>query len=311
MSYGNENDPFMRGEPNSRGYGPAGSTAHATGGYPAAGKGSVANSNLLPVLLVLLPWGVFFYVSCLFTYGYYHNAEFTWVSCGFIAAVSVTLVATSGRDPHRGEHLSAMGFLFLFALVFATLSGLWNYELHMGPYWAYDESREYTNVLPSEPAASFMDAGKLQFAAAAHVDTTESVGYKHGETYCVAPIKDPNTGSRVEFWAVCLNECGSRRDFRCDDAGDASARGAVTLTDHSQFMPGQYEYFKRAVKEAEASFDLVSASEPMFVRWLKDPDTYQKDMYDSGTGHFVLFLFVYFVFNLVFALQANYLLTRK
>lgn len=309
MVYGNENDPFMRGE--SYGRGPAGGNAPASGAYASKGyQGGGGGSNV--ILLVVAPWLVFLFVSALFTYGYYHNAEFTWVACGFIAAVSVTAVVTSNRDAHpSSQGLSALGILTLFALVFGTLAGLYNYEAHMGPYWNYDESREYTNVLPSEPAASFMDAGKIQFAQAARVDTTESVGYKHGDTYCVAPIKDANSGSRVEFWAVCVNQCGGRRDFRCDDASDPTARGAVTLIDHSTFMPSQMEYFHRAVKEAEASFDLVSSSEPLFVRWLKDPDTYQKDMFDAGTGHFVLFLFIYFVFNGVLAMQANYLLNRK
>lgn len=309
MVYGDENDPFMRGGPNGRG--PAGGTAPAQGAYANSGyatKGGYQSNAANLILLVLAPWVTFLFVLALFTYGYYHNAEFTWVACGFLAAVSITMVATSNRDATSS---SALGVLVLFAVVFGVLAGLYNYEAHMGPYWNYDESREYTNVLPSEPAASFMDAGKIQFANAARVDTTESVGYKHGDTYCVAPIKDANSGSRVEFWAVCVNQCGGRRDFRCDDASDPAARGAVTLSDHSTFMPGQMEYFKRAVKEAEASFDLVSSSEPMFVRWLKDPDTYQKDMFDAGTGHFVLFLFVYFVFNGVLAMQANYLLNRK
>jgi len=300
-----ENDPFLRGGPHSRG--PAGGTASQGAYYHTKPASSGGESSIYA--LVLVPWFVFLSVLLLFTYGYAHTPEFTWVFCGFLAAGSLTAVAMSRRDAN--PYMSALGVLVLFALVFGTLGGLYNYEVHMAPYWNYDGSREYTNVLPSEPAGSVMDAGKLQFANVAHVDTTESVGYKHGDTYCVAPIKDGNSGSRVEFWAVCVNQCSGRRDFRCDDVSDPAARSAVVLIDHSTFMPSQMEYFKRAVKEAEASFDLVSSSEPMFVRWIKDPDTYQKDLFSAGTGHFALFVFIYFVFNGILALQANFLVKQS
>lgn len=299
-----ENDPFLRGAGGPHSRGPAGGTAPAYGKYGAQQSGGMRDF----VMLLALPWFAFALTLILFTYAYHHSQGLCWGVLAIMGAMSFT-AAASYRDGGNAA-FSSVGILCLFACAFGGMVGLYNYESHMAPFYTYDESREYTNVLPSEPAASFLDAGKLQFATAAKVDTTQSVGYKHGDTYCVAPITDATSGSRIEFWAVCLNACGARRDFRCDDAGDPSARGAVALQDHGYFMPGQLEYFKRAIKEAEASFDLVSASEPMFVRWIKDPDTYQQNMFNAGTGHVAFFVFLYFLFNGVLALQANVLLRK-
>jgi len=296
-------DPFLGG---------GGTGTRGAGVHPGAGTyGKSGGAHPFGLMVfVVVPWVLFAVVLTMFTYVYYHHPAVCWGLLAFAAACSTLTCMSSYRDGPPQTSYAALGVLCLFALVFAALTGLYNYEKHMAPFWTYDESREYTNVLPSEPAASFLDAGKIQFAQSARVDTTESVGYKHGDTYCVAPIKDANSGSRVEFWAVCVNQCGGRRDFRCDDSGDPNARGAVTLNDHGNFLPSQMKYFERAVKEAEASFDLVSASEPMFVRWTADPDTYQKNMFDSGTGHFVFFLVLYVFFNGVLAMQANYLVRK-
>merc|ERR1719453_2840516 len=97
--------------------------------------------------------------------------------------------------------------------------------------------------------------------------------------------------------------CAQRNDFRCDDAGDESARGGVVVMDTSFLTPTHFEYYQRAVKEAEAAFDLVSASEPLFVRWIKDPSSYQMAMFGAGSANFIIFGLIYFVFNGLLALQ--------
>ena len=42
--------------------------------------------------------------------------------------------------------------------------------------------------------------------------------------YCVAPILDPSSTTRVEFWAVGMDCCAERGDFQC---GDATAEGTA------------------------------------------------------------------------------------
>ena len=45
-------------------------------------------------------------------------------------------------------------------------------------YWLYHDSHAYANVLPSEPAAGYLDAGKLVFAEEAHIDARRGMGFK-------------------------------------------------------------------------------------------------------------------------------------
>ena len=45
-------------------------------------------------------------------------------------------------------------------------------------YWLYHDSHAYANVLPSEPAAGYLDAGKLVFADEAHIDARRGMGFK-------------------------------------------------------------------------------------------------------------------------------------
>lgn len=226
----------------------------------------------------------------LFAKVYYHSPLVSWSFALLCVGSGILSVQMS-----KSLYLRAYGGLLIFSAILGTTSGLYIYESHMAAYYAYDESREFTNVLPSEPAASVMDAGKLVFAAEARVETTQSIGYKHGDTYCVAPIKDTGSGTRVEFWAVCLNKCEARRDFRCDDVADPAARGAVVLADPSTFFPSQMLHYQQAVKQAEAAFDIVSATEPLFVRWVKDPDAFQQALLATATGQSAFFVIVYFL----------------
>lgn len=272
-------------------------------GQSRAARPSQKASRDLPVL-VALPWLVFTVVVCLFSYLYHHQPSLCWGLVGAAAVASFAAQATYREGEGGSANLSLIGLLSLFAVGFGSAVGLYNYEAHMAPYFSYDSSRAYTNVLPSEPAGAFADAGKIIFARQAKVDTAQSVGYKHGETYCVAPVTDPTSGSRVEFWAVCLNACGSRRDFRCDSAGDPSAHGAIAVRDHGFLLPGKMDFYKRAVREAEAAFDLVSSSEPLFVRWIADPDAYQEQSLSKGTTNVITAALAYFAVNGVFAWQA-------
>lgn len=282
----------------------------ASGARATSGKGG-GSSNPSVVALFLVPYVLFCIVAALFSYSFsYHSPWWTSILCCGIGLVSVSMIASSGRE-QGVTGMAAMGFLCLIALLLGASFGLWNYEVHMGPYRKYDESREYTNVLPSEPAAAFMDAGKIHFAEVARVDVARSVGYKHGDTYCVAPIKGAAQGSKVEFWAVGQGCCGGRRDFRCDDASDPNAHGALALMDQHYLTPSQVKYYQRAVRQAEASFDLVSASEPLFVRWVADPDARQAELLAEGQWQLGLALVGYAAVSLVFAAQASFVLNRK
>merc|ERR1719359_1368204 len=167
-----------------------------------------------------------------------------------------------------------LGALWLISLTAGMVCGRYLYGEYMAAYWKYEGSRIYRNLLPSEPAAAYSDAGKIHFADVSTVETHQSVGYMHGKRYCVAPIMDPYSTTRVEFWAVGLDCCDQRNHFYCDDSGDLSVHAGAVLVDENM-LKAELLYYKRAVSVAEAAFSLVSAEDPIFVHWVRSPEAYQ------------------------------------
>lgn len=249
----------------------------------------------------------FLAVMVSFTYLYHHSWEWVWILSGSIAAIGWAMVTTNPAAQPGGRRTT--GALVVIAVIFGAIAGQRNYAKHMATYYNYSGSREFTDVLPTEPAAAHADAGKITFASVAMVDTTKSVGYKKGDTYCVAPIMEPSSGQRVEFWAVGMNCCSGRNDFRCGDVGSPAVKSGVVLMDWdtNSLLPTQHEYYLKAVKEAEAAFDLVSASEPLLLFWTKDPAGYVASMHTAAIGDLTVCTLFYAVFNTMvayFSMQA-------
>jgi len=281
--------------------------------YPDTGASSGSSRPVSP-LQVVLPWLMFTLIVMLFTYGYHHIPALVWVTAALCGCFACIFMFTSGGD-QEGRASVVLGVLCSFSILLAILGGLANYTWNMAPYWAYEESREYRNVLPSEAAAAHADAGKIFFAEAARIDTTKAVGFKAGSTYCVAPILDPSSTTRVEFWAVGMDCCAERGDFQCGDAtaeGTAAAHAGVVVMDN-RFLNGvsHFEYFAKAVKEAEAANDLVSAKDPLYLYWVKDPEAVQSSLFAKGTSSFLLYSGLYLLFNANFAFLASKLPGRK
>merc|ERR1719252_176444 len=264
----------MRGGVSGAGRAP-GVPAPSLGRQKTASSGSSRTPTLL---FFLLPWLMFVLVMMLFTYGYHHIPGLVWSTVCLLSCFSLIFIFTTPGEGAEGRSAVSLGFLCGFAIVLSTLAGLHNYGTNMEQYWMYEEAREYHNVLPSEPAAAHADAGKITFAEAARIDTTKAVGYKAASTYCVAPILDPSSNNRVEFWAVGLDCCAPRGEFNCDDA---------------------------AKEGAEAANDLVSAMEPIFVRWVKDPAAVQASFFAAGTGALFGYCILHLVANILLALLST------
>merc|ERR1719473_98492 len=250
-----------------------------------------------------MPWLMFVALSCLFAFAYNHYAAVVWcVTAGFFVICAVFAVLDS-RNRMGGGWYFSLALLCFFACLTATVSGIYNYQQHFYPFWAYDENRAYSNVLPSEPAAAHGDAGKIIFANNARVDTTRAVGYKSGTVYCVAPIMDDTQTSRVEYWAAGVDCCMQRADFHCDDAWNNAARSGVVVIDQEDlFFPStnkRHAYYMKAVKEAEAAYDIVSAEEPIFVRWVSDPQSFQDNFWRSGVGFLIASCCVYLLVSII------------
>jgi heme/copper-type cytochrome/quinol oxidase subunit 4 len=283
-----ENDPFLTHGGQNR-------------AAPRTGKGAYAqrSSGVLTgaLSLIALPELVFAVITTLYAFVYHHFPEVVMLAVIGFVALSVMFVTLSSRI--EGRWYLMLGVLCFMATVMGTLYGLYNYHENFLQYEAYSANREYSNVLPSEPAAAHADAGKIEFAKSARIDTTKAVGYKQGDVYCVVPIMDDMQTSRVEYWAAGMNCCKQRADFQCDDAGSADAHSGVVILDTNSFFPSNRDVYEKAVREAEAAFDIVSSPNPLFVRWVKDPQQVQ-DMYErSGVGYLLVGWAVYFLLSII------------
>lgn len=269
---------------------PAFTPAQQPPAYPAGGSGygkaGKAPINLR-VALVVFPLVTF---------------VMTAVSCTFvwsepILAVSFSLMALANSirkgappstwgGPHGLPFESLMAiYSSLMALVAGGVTGAYAYEAYGQPFLAVTLGRSYDNVLASFPGAAYADGGQFRFASSSTVDTSKALGYRDIQTYCVAPIIDSGETQirRVSFWAVGIDCCGWRGDFRCHDAGNVGARSAVVAADDGIFSKSKTEYI-RAAKQAAAEYDLAVGVNAIFVHWVQDPKQVQWTNFVKALG---------------------------
>jgi len=179
-----------------------------------------------------------------------------------------------------------VGVCGLSALFWGDLLGRYCFASYGYFALMYANSRTYYNVDAAQRAGAVGDAGRLVFAAEAHVDAGRAVGYidSDGSTYCVAPILGLGEPRRVEFWAVGMDCCALRGGFHCGAADDPDARGAAVLfrppsmgplgallhSDHGQKL----DKYDVARKKAQATLGIYggNSEEAVLVSWLTDED---------------------------------------
>jgi hypothetical protein len=291
-----ETDPFLTGA--ARG-GAAGTRARGANKYDS-GSGMMAGAYNL----ILMPWITFCTITLLYAFVYHHFREVVWLaSLGFVALAAIFISLSARMD---GKWYTFLGILTLIAVVAGNIVGVYIYSQFFLQYWAYDMNRTYTNVLPSEPAAAHADAGIIKFAASARIDTTKAVGYKSGKVYCVAPVMDETQTSRVEYWAAGYDCCKQRADFTCDEAANPTARQGVVIFDaNSWFFTSRREYYELAVKQAEAAYDIVSAPNPIFVRWVAAGEEVQNEFAFYGRGFLYAAAAVYLLVSVVLGVACS------
>lgn len=233
------------------------------------------------IALVVLPWLVFVLNCYLFAVAYHRTPK---IVMGLIMVAMATCGFYCSKGVSRPDHPFRLylSSACLLAISVATPVGLFAYGNYFSEYWFCADSHSYVNILPSEAALGYRDAGMVLFADEARVDASRSLGYKDGQVYCVAPILDDSDNSKnVQFWAAGVNCCGNRGSFSCDDAWDAQAHAGVVLSPQRRDWQPQYE---NAVRQAEAAFGVISAKNPVFVRWVVDPSKVQMNFWRIGNG---------------------------
>uniref|UniRef100_A0A0G4GA66 Uncharacterized protein n=1 Tax=Chromera velia CCMP2878 TaxID=1169474 RepID=A0A0G4GA66_9ALVE len=264
--------------------------------------------------LTFFPFLVFSIVLILWVFAY-HEAPFivymSIVALGILALVFLVSgfmhqMQGGGRRPAAGRVHFYMALFIFLACVVGYIVGEHIYTEYMEVYHGYVENQVYNNVVATDAAQYFSDAGKIHFNEAARVDTDKSVGFKQGGTmYCVAPVVQ--TGStetnKVEFWAVGLNCCDKKGVFDCDDSHNAKAKGAVVVMGD--------EFLEKAVKKAEVAFSLVSSSEPVYVRWVNSPDDVVNAQYNQAVGHMLIAMAGYLIMSLLLAIVGNIIIMNQ
>eukprot|EP00929_Paragymnodinium_shiwhaense_P115510 TRINITY_DN84447_c0_g1_i1.p1 TRINITY_DN84447_c0_g1~~TRINITY_DN84447_c0_g1_i1.p1 ORF type:complete len:686 (+),score=125.55 TRINITY_DN84447_c0_g1_i1:194-2251(+) len=182
--------------------------------------------------------------------------------------------------PHYAVFISVT----VVSILGAAAVGLHIYYAYSLPLINLRDGRLYHNVYAQQPAAAYSDASSIIFAGNATVDDTKGFGMSSLDvgvhTFCVAPIVDEQSVGRVEFWAVGMDCCKNRGDFVCDDAGVPHVRTGVVLSDrnHDDLLFESFgrklapplerrDLFLKAIKRAERVHEVISADNPVLVRW--------------------------------------------
>lgn len=245
--------------------------------------------------MVLIPWGFFVTVCLLFMFVYHSNPQMVL----FPILIAVLICGTKANQEYQARESEplylAITLLTTIALCVASLIGLFAYSFSLEAYWSSYGGHAYVNILPSEPAAAYTDASKFVFADEARLDVSHALGYMDGRTYCVAPILDDTPTGTAQFWAAGQNCCSSRNSFTCDDAWNPEARSGLVI--HSAAR----EHYMKAVRQAEAAFQIVSAESPIFVNWVVDPERLEMNYWGIGVGILVVAIVAHLITMVVTA----------
>ena len=188
------------------------------------------------------------------------------------------------RDPNRTWWNFGGATLLTAAAVIGLMAGNTNYTNSMLPYYVLEYSQAQPSIDPRRDAGgSMLDAGQLFFVEGSGVDTDKSMAYTHWDKFCVAPIsaREPNSAGneappgttplmdlqRYDYWAIGVNCCQTQNpDFsKCGQAANKRARQGIRL-----MYPEQTAFFRKAVEQAEARYNLVAGPNPVFLYWVED-----------------------------------------
>lgn len=270
--------------------------------------------NLLAIWLsLLLPWLFFSTVYCTFSFPFHFEQPllaYFVVGTGLLLVVTMAFFAIKAKMVFWNStgKLEQTWTVFLFisiclAWFAATGFGNWNYEKNLRPYAEMIHLNKYSNVDPvTMRGKQLMDAGMVHFSNKSHLDFSRAMGFKNVATYCVAPIA---TGAdklaTYDFWAVGVGCCKAAQQnaaFHCGSAQDGRAHNGM------RWLPEQERpYFRLAVQQAEATYN-ITAAHPIFFTFEKDDP---EDIVD-GWRREAMHMFFLGVFG-HFALQAAFVVT--
>lgn len=248
--------------------------------------------------LVMTPFLTFFTIMACFTFLYYDSSTVCWMWVLSCAGMACCLCAIPSRRPEGPSFYLQLGGLCLIAIGVGTALGYYNWDRHMSFAAAYGGQRSYSNVLPTEPALSHLDAGKIVFSSDSKLKKTTSVGYRDGDsTYCVAAVIDSTaqSASTAHYFAAGVDCCDAKGSFTCDEADNKKAHsGLVYLKFGNSDLLSK---FRKAAQALAAAQGVIVAKDALFVKWVRDVDKAGNSYQNSGISFFLGTSLVYLVLS--------------
>lgn len=280
------------------------------GGYYAAdeiqpmkAKRKSKNLNLIPACVSLVvPWVLFLVIYAVTSFSLHYSAP---SACWLIVVISVCLVCVGygvtiqsyfhGKDPTWYAILST---LMLIAVVLAASLGTSNYMYNLRPYYDASNLNRYLAVDPRNTTGQqMMDAGQITFVRDATPDRSKAMGFRDRDMYCVTPITVPGDvpDSRIyDFWAVGTNCCtGAPNEFHCSEYDNKYAHSGLRVVDADK-----QAFYRLAVQQAESAY-AITATHPIFVLWLQDPNAELDAHADEGMMYYLVGVFSHLAFQVV------------
>jgi len=240
----------------------------------------------------IVPWLVSLVVNAYVTFGFASQPK-------ALAFIIFALLLTSGllwSNRARQPHFKPLAITTVVATASSLLFGLYNFDKNEVLASYYDYAREYSNVVPSEPAVGLSDAGVIDFTIESTVDITRSVGFTHkGVDYCIAPVLDRTSSQAVQYWATGIDCCRPMSDYWCDAARDPYVHsGTVVFDTKGWFQDSNRDLYVKAMYKAMAEFGLQTAEHPIYIRWTTSSNKYfLRDYYRKWA---IVFFVCYLIF---------------
>jgi len=157
--------------------------------------------------------------------------------------------------------------------------GLFADGAYMDEYWRIEHGASYQDVLASGAgSAAYSDASMLQFRQNTFVDTERTLGYmEKGQVYCAAPVTGQAFSNSPLYYAVGMNCCDQRSNFRCGQA-DPNTLSAMVVND-----PDSDAQYQTAIRVLESVYSLQpSGAKRITVRFLSDVGGHQGDLWHAA-----------------------------
>lgn len=251
------------------------------------------------------------YAVMIFKYHYEHpDMAYLLIASAFGASVILATIGSirKSRDAAPAWFCYAALACFLSAALALVLGNLvfWTF---MEPYYDYGTLNTYSAINPGKYKGTMLaDAGRIYFTSGSTLEIKKTMGFKHKDTYCVAPVSyceadgTCNKMQTYDFWAVGVNCCSSADDFKfnCGEAKNYNVRSALRNI-NEELNP----FFRLAVQQAEAAYG-ITATHPIFFHWVQDPVKEMENLRTSGLKYFAMGVFMFSLFNVFCVITATF-----